>query len=47
MEDKGYDKHYIDVGRKIYKYDGKEIVDVIDVERRGSLDQFLYVEIYE
>src|SRR5690554_5772801 len=47
MEADDYENHYIDVGRKIYKYDGKKIVDVIDVERRGSLDQFMYVEIYE
>jgi len=47
MEANGYENHYIDVDRRFHIYDGKKILDVIDVERRGSLDQFLYVEIYE
>jgi hypothetical protein len=47
MEANGYENHYIDVDRRFHIYDGKKILDAIRLERRGSLDQFLYVEIYE
>ena len=45
MEANGYENHYIDVDRRFHIYDGKKILDAIRLERRGSLDQYEYMDV--